>query len=128
MREEEVLRVVAVVVTTQHGGNLFLRILGGLQLRVGDIVVVDDTTILLHLTMVGRPQEVHLIAVAHIRGIQRSPEVRVSLVLVVSATVVVVQVEAYAQSFACIDTKLGIDVVFTVLLVAAVIVADVGVG
>ena len=40
----------------------------------------------------------------------------------------VVQVESHSQTFAGIDAKLGIDMVFTMLLVAAVVVADIGIG
>ena len=38
----------------------------------------------------------------------------------------VVEVEAYSQPLAGIDAELGTQVVFTVLLVATLIVADIG--
>ena len=70
MRQEEVLRVVAVEVMAQHSRYLLLRVLGGLQFRMGHVVVVSDTAVLTRLTMVERTQEVQVIAVAHIRSVE----------------------------------------------------------
>ena len=52
---------------------------------------------------------------------------RVVLVGIVARGIVVVQVEAHADALAGIDGKLGVNVVFTVLLVATCLVGDVGV-
>ena len=95
---------------------------------MSDIVVVDNTAILRGFPVIGGTQEVHLVSVPYIRGIQRSPEVRVGLVLVVTSGIVIVQVKAHSQLLACIDTEFGIDMVFTVLLVTTVVIADVGIG
>ena len=50
------------------------------------------------------------------------------LILVVAAAVVIVKVEAKSQALVGIDGKFGVNMVFTVLLVATVVVADVGIG
>ena len=93
-----------------------------------DVVVVHDTPVLCRLAVIGRPQEVHLIAVPYIRSIQRSPEVRVGLVLVIASAIVVVQVEAHSQPFTRIDTEFRINMVLTILLVTTVVITDVRIG
>ena len=128
MGEEEVLRIVAVPVLREHGGNLFLGILLGVELGVCNVVVSGDTAVFGSFAVVGAAHEVHLIAVADIRRIQGGAEVRIVLTLIVAAGIVVVEVEAHAQTLVGIDTKLGRDVVVAVLLVAAGIVAHIGVG
>ena len=122
------LRRVTVPVFLQHRGNLALCVLFRKQLRVSDIVVVGDTAILVGLVLIAGGQYVHLVSVATIGTEQRGTEVRVALVLVVAAGVVVVQVKAEAQSLVGIHGKFRIDMVFTVLLVTAVVVADVRIG
>ena len=93
-----------------------------------DVVVVGDAAIFCRLMLVGRGQHVHLVAVATIRSEQCGTEVRLALVLVITATIVVVQVEAEAQLLVGIHGKFRVDVVFTILLVAAVVIAYVGIG
>ena len=51
-----------------------------------------------------------------------------ALVVVIAHSIVVVEVEAYTQPLAGIDTELGTQVVFAVLLVTTLVVADVGKG
>ena len=53
---------------------------------------------------------------------------RCALVGEIAQSVMVVEVEAHTEFLAGIDTKLGMQVVFAVLLVATLVVADVGKG
>ena len=48
-----------------------------------------------------------------------------ALILEISPRIVVVEVEAYPEAFVGVYGKFGIDVVFAVLLVAAVVVAQI---
>ena len=123
MGEKQVVGIVAVPVFREHRRYLVLTKLVVVALWVGDIVVVGDTAVLSRLAMVGREQGMHLIFVADIRGKERCTEVGGALVLIVTSGIVVVEVETDAQPLVGIDSKFSVDMVFTVLLVATVVVA-----
>ena len=95
---------------------------------MGDVIIVGDAAVFVGLMLITRGQQVHLVAVTTIRTEQRCTEVRDVLILVVASAVVIVKVEAKSQALVGIDGKFGVNMVFTVLLVATVVVADVGIG
>ena len=74
---------------------------------MGDVVIIDYTTVLVDLLVTVREKEVHAVFVAVVRGEQRG-------------------VETEIQSFAGIHCKLRIDMILTAGLVSAVIVEDIG--
>ena len=96
-------------------------------LRMNDIVVVGYTTIFSNLLMVCRQQEVRLIPFAKVRGVHRIIEMRCALVLVISATVEIIKLEACTKLLACVYSIIGCEVVFAISLVASVVVSEVGV-
>ena len=53
---------------------------------------------------------------------------RCTLVIEEAQSIVVVKVESYPQFFTSIDAKLGTQMVFAVLFVSTLIVADIGIG
>ena len=128
MREEQVPGIVTVPVARQYNRNFFLRILYGLKFWMCDEVVVRDTAILRILAVIHGCHEVHLIAVAAIRTKQGGTEVGIVLRRIVAIAVIIVEVKAESQTFVGIDGKLGVDMVFTMLLVATVVVREMGVG
>ena len=90
MRQEQVLRSVAVPVAVKHCRYFILPVLSGLLLGVRDIAVFDNTAVLVGFVVVSLSQEVHLVAVATVRTEDGGAEVRYVLVLVVSASVLIV--------------------------------------
>ena len=70
----------------------------------------------------------HLVSVSEIGGEDGAAKVCYTLVAEITAGIVVVQVEAKAESFVGVHCELGVDTVFAVLLVTAVVVGDTGVG
>ena len=128
LAEEQVLRVVAVPVLAEHGGNLVLGECRLLALRVCDIQVVDDTSVLARLAVVERPKQVHLVAVANVRREEGRAEAGVVVIVVIAQGIMVVQVKAYAEALVDVDAKLGIDMVLAVLLVATRLIIDARIG
>ncbi len=125
MSEKEVGVVIAVPVFVEHCFYLVLVITVIKTLRMGYVVVVYNTSILSHFLMIGREESVHLVSVAKVRGKQSGTEMRVVLVVIVAAGVGVVEVETEAQLLTSVYCKQGVDVVFTVGLVAAVVIRDI---
>ena len=112
MAEQEVLVVVAVPVGREYGGYLLLAERLGVFLRMGDVGVLRDTTVLRRFLVVGGEEGMHLVAVAQVGGKERPAEVGGGLVAVIASGVGIVKIEAEAQPLAGVDGKLGIDVVF----------------
>ncbi len=126
--EEDVLVVVAVPVAREHGG--YLRGVKRLveRLGMGDVVIIGDTTILGYLLMVGRHQQVRLIAVAQVRAIHGIVEMGGRLAVVIATTIEIIELKAHAQALARIHTKLRGEMVLTIGAVATVVVSEVGEG
>ena len=93
---------------------------------MSDVVIIDDTTVLVDLLVTVREKEVHAVFVAVVRGEQRGVEMRLVLVLEIASGVGVFKVKAEIQSFAGIHCELRIDMILTAGLVSAVIVEDIG--
>ena len=128
MGEEKVLVVVTVPVLPEHRRIFVLCITVLHRLRMRHVVVVGNTAILGNLAMACGKQEVQLILVADIGTEQTAVEVGEVLVAEVASGVGIVEVEAYVQTLARIDRELRVDMIFTVGLVAAVIVGDIRIG
>ena len=69
-----------------------------------------------------------IVFITQVRGENGSVEVRYVLIAVVASGIGVVEVEANVKGFMGIDSKLGIDMVLAVSLVATVVVEYVGIG
>jgi len=93
---------------------------------VRDVVVVGETAVLCHLPMAGIEEEVHVVTVSKIRSEECTVEVRQILIAVVAARVSIVKVEADVDALSCIHGEFRVDVVFSVCLVAAVVILDIG--
>ena len=126
MCQEETIIIVAVPMLLQEDGNLVSIERLTRELGVGDIVVVGNTSILRSLLMIGGVDGMQLILIAPITCIEGSTEMTHTLILVVTAGISIVHVEAYAQTFADINSEFGVEMVFTILFVATVIVGEVG--
>ena len=114
VREEHVDVIVAVPRLTEPRGDFVQAEVGLVVLGVGHVVVVGDTAVLGYLLVVGREEQVSLIAVAEIGTVEREVEVRRALILVVSAGVNVVELEAEAQLLVGVDGEVGLEAVLTV--------------
>ena len=126
MGEEDVLIVVAIPVLLQHGRYFVGGETLGEKLRMLDVVIIGNTSVLRHLLVVGAEKEVRLIAVAQIRSPHRIFEVRRALCIVVAATVFVVESESATQLLVGIHRKDCLEVILTVGSVTAAIQRDVG--
>ena len=73
-------------------------------------------------------EEMQIVFITQVRGENGSVEVRYVLIAVVASGIGVVEVEANVKGFMGIDSKLGIDMVLAVSLVATVVVEYVGIG
>ena len=124
--EKYMLVVVAVPVLAQHRRNVRCCIVFGEQFGVGDIVVVGDTAVLRHFLVVGRHEQVCLIAVSHIRTIHGVVEMRRTLVGIVTTAIDIVEFEAHADALACVNTKFGSEMVFSRCPAARCVERDVG--
>ena len=78
--------------------------------------------------MAGIEEEVHVVTVSKIGSEERTVEVRQILIAVVAARVSIVKVEADVDALSCIHGEFRVDVVFSVRLVTAVVILDIGVG
>jgi hypothetical protein len=67
----------------------------------------------------------HLVSVTSIIGVYRGTEMGCTLISIVTHAIVVVKVESDSKVFVDVDTKLPIDVILTILLVATVVVGDI---
>ena len=123
--EKQALVVVAVPVLRQDGGYFVVGIALGIQLGVGDVVVVGDAAVLRSLLVVVLKQQVQLVAVAQVGNVERGVEVGVVLVLEVATGVAIVQVEAQSGLLAGVGGKAGVNEVLAVGLVAAAAIAQV---
>ena len=119
------LVVIAVPVVLQNGRNLVCGKVVVKALGVQHKVVVGYTAVLRHLLVVGREEKVCLVAVAEVGAIHRVVEVGRALVLVVAASVDIVEVEAHAQSFARVHAKLSREMVLAVCAVSCRVVCEV---
>ena len=126
MGEEDVLVVVAIPVLLQHGRNFVGGETLGEELRMLDVVIIGDTSVLRHLLVIGAEEEVRLVAVAQIRSPHRIFEVRRALCIVVAATVFVVESESATQLLVGIHRKDCLEVILTIGSVTAAIQCDVG--
>ncbi len=122
MVEEDVLVVVAVPVLRQGGGNLvFVEALVE-ALGMAYVVVVGKSAVLGNLLVIGRKQQMGLIAVAEIGAVELEREERSALIAVVTASVQVVEKHTDTEPFACIDGEESLQMVFAIGAVAARVV------
>ena len=128
VRQVEVEVVVAVGGLLQAGGDVLASAHVVHLLGAGDVAVVRDASVLVHLQEVVVVGGVHLVLVADVAGEDARVEVRRRLVGVVSAPVEVVDVEAHGQAFVDVDREVGLEAVLAVHFVAGLVVRQVGIG
>ena len=119
MGEGEVEGIHAVPVVVEACGDFVLAVRLTNHVRIGDVVVFADTSVLCVLHVVEGEDEVCLISLARICSPHGIVEEGGALVLVVAASVDVVELEAEAEALVDVRGKDGAEVVFTVCLVAA---------
>ena len=64
------LVIIAVPVAFKYGGDFRRAVVVAEALRVGDVLIISDSTVFGYLLMIGRKQKVGLIAVAEIAAIR----------------------------------------------------------
>ena len=95
---------------------------------MSDIVVVCDTSVFTCLLMIGGKEQVGLVSVTQIRPIHGVIKHGRALILVETATIVVIKLKSNAHTFACIYTKDSCEMVFAIVLVAKAKLAKVCYG
>ena len=113
------LQVAGYVRASPHVGHL---------LGAGDVAVVGDTAVFVHLQEVVVVHGLHLVLLANVAGKEAGVEVGGGLVGVVATAVEVVNVEAESQALVGIDREVGFEALFAVHLAAGLVVGQVGVG
>ena len=97
-------------------------------LRSGDVLIVRDTAVFVHLHKEIVVHGLHLVLLADVAGEDSRVEMRSGLVLVVTASVQVIDIEAEGQALVGIDGEVGLEALLAVELVARLVVSQIGVG
>ena len=124
--EEDVLIAVAVPVALQHGGNLARGEVVVVTVGIGDVSVLTYTAVLGHLLLVGSENQMRLILVADVGTVEVEAKERCALLVIVAATIVIIQLESHAEMLARIHGKLRTEMVLAVGAVTAGVVGEVG--
>ena len=120
--------VVAVEDIREPGRNVATAVALWEALRVGDVLVALDTTVLCHLHVLPRRHRVHVVVFAEVVAEDGASELGVVLVHVVAATIEVVNLEADGRDLVDVRGEVGTEAVLTVLARAASVVLQVGEG
>ena len=126
MIEEHMNAIVSVPVLSQHCRYFVLSESLLKEFWVLDIVVVGDTTILCSLLMQGGELEMRLVTISQVGAPHGVLEVRCALVVVVATSILIVESESQAQSFASIDSKYSLEVILAIRAVSAAVERYVG--
>ena len=127
----EVRDVIAIGGLLQFDGDvarLVLLLSLGHILGMGDVLVIRNTAILVHLHEVTVVDSLHLIALADVGGKESGVEEGGGLVGVRTAAVEVVDVETKSHPLVGVDGEVGLEALFTRQFVTRLIVSQVGVG
>ena len=128
MGEIECLLVVPVPRLGECHGNVLRTVSLREALRVLDVSVVLDASVLAHLHVVDVDVGVRIVAFAAIVSVHRASELAVGLVVVVSASEEVVQLEPDAGDFVDVRGKVGSHSVLSVVAGTALVICQVGDG
>ena len=120
------LVVITVPVFRHHHRDLFQRIALREDFRMGDVVIIGDTSVLCHLLVIGREEDMGLIVVTEIRAVHRIVKMRSALTGIVATGIEIVDIESYTQPLSGIHTKLGYKMVLTVHTVTATVITQIG--
>lgn len=94
--------------------------------RARDVTVVLNTAVFVHLHSEVVVYRLHLVFITYIAGEYSGIEVRCGLVLVVSPSVQIVNVEAERQPLVDVYREIGLEAFFTVDLISCFIVGKIG--
>lgn len=128
MCEVEVLLVIAIPRLAEHDGDILTGVLLLEALRVADIVVILDAAVLTHLHIVDVDIGMYVVTLSTVVSVEGATEHAVGLTVVISAPVKVVQLQSQAGELVDVRGKIGPHTVFSVLVVAALVVGEVGYG
>lgn len=106
----------------RDSGGLVLFLSSGHVFGTGDVLVVCNTAVLVHLQEKVVVDCLYLVFLADIAAEQSCIEVRGGLVLVITAPVQIVDVEAKCQLLVDVDGEVGLEAFFTVHFVAGLVV------
>ena len=122
MSEEHVVMVESIPVIVQECRYFVRSEVSFVTLWVCDVVRVGDSTVFCCFLVVGCKQQMSLIPVPHIRSVEREIEVGCALVLIIAASIQIVELEAHTNLLVYVDGKQGFHPVFTVVFVSTRIV------
>ena len=111
----------------RDSGGLVLFLSSGHVFGTGDVLVVCNTAVLVHLQEKVVVDCLYLIFLADIATEQTCIEVRGGLVLVITASVQIVDVKAKCQLLVDVDGEVGLEAFFTVHFAAGFVVGKIGV-
>ena len=120
--------MVAVGCLLEVDGNVGGSAYFGHVFRAGDVLVVCDTAVFVHLHREVVVHGLHLIAFADIAGKEAGVEEGCRLVGVVAASVEVIDVESESQALVGVHREVGLEALFTVHLAACLVVGQVREG
>lgn len=95
---------------------------------MGDVLVVCDTAILVHLHEKVVVNGLHLVLLAYIAGKQSRIEMGSCLVGVISPSIQVVYIEAEGQPLVGIDGEIGFETFLAIHFASCLVISQVGVG
>ena len=96
-------------------------------LRPGYVLVIRDATVFIHLHKEVVVHGLHLVLFTNVAGKESCIEVGGRLVLVVSASIKVVDVEAERHPFVGIHGEVGFEALFPIELVSSLVISQIGV-
>lgn len=111
----------------RNSGGLVLFLSSGHVFGTGDVLVVCNTAVLVHLQEKVVVDCLYLVFLADIATEQTCIEVRGGLVLVITASVQIVDVKAKCQLLVDVDGEVGLEAFFTVHFAAGFVVGKIGV-
>lgn len=112
----------------QVDGHVACAITCGKTFRTIHVVIVLNTAVFAVLELLVRVAHMHLILLAEIGREECAVEVSRRLALIVASSVEVVGLESHAQTLTRIYREKGFEAVFTIGLVSAFMIGDIGEG
>ena len=110
------------------GGGFVGTFSSGHAFRTGDVSVVGNTAVFVHLQEEVVVHGLYLIPLAEVAAKQSGVEVRGGLVLVIASPIQIVDVKAESQPFVGVNREIRFESFFAVHLISRLVVSQVGIG